>query len=110
MTRRHVGPSDPGLAGERTTLAWARIGLALLGLPAALGGYAASQGLAVAAVAAAFAAALGLWLLVSSLRVQRTQPDMLRREESVLGGHRVALTAASVVLLALAALLVVSPS
>ena len=39
MNAPREGPSDVGLAGERTTLAWTRLGLALLGIPAAIMAY-----------------------------------------------------------------------
>lgn len=66
-------PSDVGLAGERTTLAWTRLGLTLLGIPAAVLAYAAGRSL-LAFVAAIVAMVLGLVVLVVSLRRQRTDP------------------------------------
>ena len=44
-------PSDAGLAGERTTLAWTRLGLALLGIPAGVLAYAAGRSLLAFAAA-----------------------------------------------------------
>ena len=71
------GPSDPGLAGERTTLAWARMGLTLLGVPAALLAYASGRN-ELAVAAAAVAMVLGLGVLVGSVRRQRVEPGLLQ--------------------------------
>lgn len=68
--RSAAGPSDPGLAGERTTLAWTRMGLTLLGIPSGLLAYSAGRNW-LAFAAAAVAAILGLGVLVGSLRRQR---------------------------------------
>ncbi len=69
-------PSDVGLAGERTTLAWTRMGLTLLGVPSAVLAYAVGRNeLAIAAAASALA--LGLGVLVVSLRRQRTEPERI---------------------------------
>ena len=69
-------PSDTGLAGERTTLAWARMGLTLLGLPSALLAYSAGRSW-LAFSAALVAALLGLGVLIGSLRMQRVAPDVI---------------------------------
>jgi uncharacterized membrane protein YidH (DUF202 family) len=69
-------PSDPGLAGERTTLAWARMGLTLLGVPAALVAYSAGRN-TLAVGAAALAMVLGLGVLVGSVRRQRVEPGVI---------------------------------
>lgn len=58
-------PSDPGLAGERTSLAWSRMGMSLLALPGAVAAYAAQHSL-ISACAAALAGVLGLALLTIS--------------------------------------------
>ena len=68
--------SDVGLAGERTSLAWSRVGLTLLGVPAAMLGYSAGRSW-LAFAAAALAAALGLAVLIVSLRNQRVAPGVI---------------------------------
>lgn len=103
-TRPGGGPSDPGLAGERTSLAWARIGLSLLAVPSGLLGYAVGRGLAVSVVAAVLAVASGLALLVVSLRRQRAQEGMVQRATPVLATRQVLLAAAAVLLVNLAGL------
>jgi uncharacterized membrane protein YidH (DUF202 family) len=95
--------SDPGLAGERTSLAWARTGMALLGVPAAVLAYAAGHAW-VAFTAAAVAALLGLGLLVASVRRQRAMPGMVERGSVPLAHRQVLLTAACVLLLTIAAI------
>ena len=70
------GQSDVGLAGERTTLAWSRLGMTLLGIPAAMLGYSAGRNW-LAFAAAALAAVLGLAVLVNSLRNQRVAPGVI---------------------------------
>lgn len=104
MSLSAPGPSDPGLAGERTSLAWARIGLSLLAVPSGLLAYAADRGLAVSVVAAGLAALAGLALLVVSLRRQRAEADMVARAAPVLATRQVLLAAATVLLLCLAGL------
>jgi uncharacterized membrane protein YidH (DUF202 family) len=101
------GPSDVGLAGERTSLAWSRLAMALLAVPTGLVGYAYGQGLGAALVLAAAAAVAGLVLLVVSLRRPRTPAAMLSSQQSVLAARQVVLAAVTVVLVALAALAVV---
>ncbi len=100
------GPSDAGLAGERTTLAWARIGLSLLALPSGLLAYAAGRDW-LAAGAAAFAAALGMGVLTVSLRRQRAAAGMVERGSLVLASEQVILTGASVLLLTISCLVLV---
>jgi len=68
-------PSDKGLAGERTTLAWSRIGLSLLGIPSAILAYSASRSW-LAFAAAGVAGVLGIGVLVGSLRRQRVDPEV----------------------------------
>lgn len=105
MIRRHDRDdraSDPGLAGERTSLAWLRLGLALLGVPTAMIAY-YTQGSALAISATALAAALGLGILVASLRVQRVAPGSLAEGSIRPPVVRVGLTGMCVLLLALAA-------
>lgn len=97
------GPSDPGLAAERTSLAWARIGLTLIGIPSAVMAYAVGHEW-VAFGAAAMAAALGLGTLTLSLRRQRATAGTLERGDLSLASSRVVVTAAATVLLAVAAL------
>ncbi len=102
-----TGPSDVGLAGERTSLAWSRLAMALLAVPTGLVGYSYRQGLAPALLLAAAAAVAGLVLLVLSLRRPRTPAAMLSATTSVLAARQVVLAAVTVVLVALAALAVV---
>jgi hypothetical protein len=101
-----AGPSDAGLGGERTTLAWSRLGMALLALPAGLVAHAAAFGLVPALVVASVAAAAGLTLLVMSLRRQRAPAAMLAVGEPVVAARQVVLAGATVSTLGLAALLV----
>ncbi|MGA7688722.1 MAG: DUF202 domain-containing protein [Jiangellales bacterium] len=95
--------SDAGLAGERTSLAWTRIGLTLVAVPTGLAAYSASASLAVTLVSATLAAAVGLWLLVRSLRAARAAPNMVDRRLMVVDGQRVVLATATVVLIGVAA-------
>lgn len=98
------GPSDVGLAGERTSLAWTRIGLSLVALPTALAAHAAGASLPVSLVSAGVAALVGLWLLVRSLRRPRAQPSMVGRGSVVLDAPRVMLAGVTVVLIGVASL------
>ncbi len=98
------GPSDVGLAGERTSLAWTRIGLSLVAVPTGLAAYAAGASLPVSLVSAGLAALVGLWLLVRSLRRPRAEPSMVGRGSVVLDAPRVLLAGATVVLIGVASL------
>ena len=99
-----AGPSDQGLAGERTSLAWARIGLSLLAVPGGILAYAAGRELVVALLAAVFATGTGLALLVVALRRQRAAEGMVARRESVLAADMVVLAATTIVLVDVAGL------
>ena len=101
MTAPH-GPSDVGLAGERTTLAWTRLGLVLLGIPAAILAYAAGRNV-LALVAAAAAAILGLAVLVGSLVRQRVAPWVIPHGVLPPATRLILLTAGSVLVLGLCA-------
>lgn len=103
MSAGDAGPSDPGLSGERTSLAWTRMGLTLVGLPSALMAYTAGHEW-MAFGASALAAVLGLLTLHLSLRVQRGHPGMVARGSLRTASEQVVVTAAAVVLLAIAAL------
>ena len=92
------GPSDPGLAGERTTLAWARMGLTLLGVPAALLAYASGRN-ELAVAAAAVAMVLGLGVLVGSVRRQRVEPGVIPSGSLVPAARLILLTGACVLML-----------
>ena len=95
-------PSDPGLAGERTSLAWLRLGLALLAVPTAMLAY-YTEGSALAIGATVLAAALGLSTLVASLRFQRVAPGSLAEGAIRPAIVLVSLTGGCVLLLAIAA-------
>jgi len=105
-----TGPSDPGLAGERTTLAWARIGLSLLAVPSGLLAYAFGRELVPALVASGLAAGTGLVLLVTSLRRQRAAAGMVQRRDRVLAANQVILAATTIVLVDVAGLLLILAS
>lgn len=104
---RHPGRSDDGLAGERTSLAWTRIGLTLVAVPTGLAAYAAGASMAVSLVAATLAAGVGLWLLVRSLRAPRAEPNMVDRRLPVVQAQRVILATTTVVLIGVACLALV---
>lgn len=101
------GRSDAGLSGERTSLAWTRIGLTLVAVPTGLAAYAAGSSLWVVLVSATLAAGVGLSLLVQSLRRARAGPDMVSRALAVVGAQRVLLATTTVVLIAVASLALV---
>jgi hypothetical protein len=101
-TRGPDRASDPGLAGERTSLAWVRLGLVLLGLPTAMLAY-YTEGSALAIGATALAAALGLGTLVTSLRFQRVAPGSLAEGAIRPAVMLVGLTGGCVLLLTIAA-------
>ncbi len=106
MSPPSEGPSDVGLAGERTTLAWTRLGLALLGIPAAIMAYGGGGNL-LALVAAILAAALGLAVLVGSLRQQRVVPGVIPSGVVRPATHLILLTGGSVLFLAVCAAILV---
>ncbi len=95
------GVSDPGLAGERTSLAWARMGMTLLAVPSGVLAYSAGHAW-VAFGAAAVAAILGMGLLVVSVRRQRATPGMVERGSLQLAQRQVLLTTGCVLMLAVA--------
>jgi uncharacterized membrane protein YidH (DUF202 family) len=99
------GTSDPGLAGERTQLAWARTGLALLAVPAGVLAFAAGSQLAV--VLAAAATVSGLAVLTLSLRRHRTRAAVVGRGDAVVATAQVLLAGVTVLLLDAAALVLV---
>ncbi len=102
-----AGPSDIGLSGERTTRAWARIGLSLLALPSGLLAYSVGRNW-LATAAAAFAAVFGLGMLTVSLRRQRATAGMVENRSLALASEQVILTGSSVLLLALSCFVLVS--
>ncbi len=102
------GPSDSGLAGERTTLAWTRMGLTLLGLPSALLAFSAGRSW-LAFSASVLAAVLGLGVLVGSLRRQRVAPHVIPAGSLVPAGRMILLTGACSVTLAVASAVLVLP-
>lgn len=100
-------PADPGLAVERTQLAWTRIGLTLIGAPSALAAYASRANVPLAAGAAVLALVTGLSLLVASLRRDRVPREARSATSSVLAAGQVLATAATVLLLCASGLLLV---
>lgn len=103
---RPTGPSDPGLAGERTSLAWSRMGMSLLAIPSAMLALSTKHSL-VGALAAAVASLLGLGLLTLSVRRQRATPEMIDERSVVPAAQQVLLTGACVLVLCLSGLLLV---
>ncbi|MGB7981451.1 MAG: DUF202 domain-containing protein [Candidatus Nanopelagicales bacterium] len=99
-------PSDTGLAGERTTLAWSRMGLSLLSIPTALLAYSTGR-TTFAASAASVAFLLGLVMLVVSLRRQRVDPDAILSGRLGPAGTLVLLTGASVLMLEISAVILI---
>lgn len=96
---RAVGePSDPGLAGERTSLAWTRVGLAMLAVPAGLVTYALGRDQALTFALAAGALLAGIGVLVLSLRRQRVAAGMVERRDPVLAARMVLAAGATVLL------------
>ena len=104
---RRVGPSDAGLAGERTSLAWTRIGLSLVAVPTGLAAYAVGRPLALTLTTSVLAAVTGLALLVRSLRRPRAGADMVAQRAVLVDPTRVVLAATTVVLLGAASLALV---
>jgi uncharacterized membrane protein YidH (DUF202 family) len=102
-----IGPSDPGLAGERTSLAWTRIGLSLLAVPAGLVAYAVGRDQALTLVLAAGALVAGLAVLVLSLRRPRAPAGMVERGEALVGARLVLTTGATVLLVDAAGIVLV---
>lgn len=100
-------PSDAGLAGERTTLAWTRLGLTLLGIPAAILAYSAGRS-ALAFAAAAVAMVMGLAVLVGSLRRQRTEPEHVADGTLVPAASLIVVTCACVLTLAISCVILIS--
>lgn len=110
MPSKWPGQSDIGLSGERTSLAWTRIGLALVAVPAGLAAYSVQASLLISTVASTLATAAGLLLLVSSLRAPRAETDMVGQRLSVVDGRRVLLAGVVVVLIGVASLALVLQS
>lgn len=79
-------------------LAWARMGLTLLGVPSALVAYSAGRN-ALAVGAAAVAMVLGLGVLVGSVRRQRVEPGVIPAGSLVPAGRLILLTGACVLML-----------
>lgn len=104
---REVGRSDIGLSGERTSLAWTRIGLSLVAVPSGLAAYSVGRTLVLTIVCAVLAAAVGIWLLLRSLRRPRTGRDIVERRVAVVDASRVVLAALSVLLIGMASLALV---
>lgn len=100
-------PSDVGLAGERTSLAWSRIGMSLLAVPSAMLGWSVHHSW-VASAAAAFAALLGLAILTLSLRRQRVDPEQFGAGTVRVAAEEVILAGAAVVLLGVAGLVLLT--
>lgn len=99
-------PSDVGLAGERTTLTWTRMGLSLLGIPSGLLAYAAGRDW-LAFAAAVVAAVLGLGVLVGSLRRQRVGPGGIAAGSLAPAAVMIILTGSCAVMLSLSGAILV---
>lgn len=94
------------MAGERTTLAWVRMGMTLLGVPAAVLVFARERSW-LATFAAVLALGVGLVVLVAALRRQRAAAGMVERGGPHLAAEQVLLTVICVLLLCGAALMLV---
>lgn len=104
---QRTGPSDPGMAGERTMLAWSRLGMSLLSLPTALFAFTAARDV-IASAASVVAAVLGLVLLTLSLRRQRVSPGIVAAGRGApLATMQVLVTSGCVLMLAVASLVLV---
>ena len=79
-------------------LAWARMGLTLLGVPAALVAYSAGRN-TLAVGAAAVAMTLGLAVLAGSVRRQRVEPGVIPSGSLVPAARLILLTGACVFVL-----------
>jgi hypothetical protein len=79
-------------------LAWARMGLTLLGVPAALLAYSAGRS-ALAVVAAIIAMVFGLGVLVGSVRRPRVEPGVIPAGSLVPAVRLILLTGACVLML-----------
>ncbi|MCD0447996.1 DUF202 domain-containing protein [Actinocorallia sp. API 0066] len=73
MSGLEAGESDPGLAGERTELAWLRTAISLAALGAAVVRAAPAAGVLILALA------VGVWAVSRSVRAPGRRPGDARR-------------------------------
>lgn len=99
-----TGHDDPGIANERTALAWQRTALSIVGGAAILARLRADD-LAVLVLPLSLAALLGLWVLVESRnRYRRTTRSVGTDGRTRRGGRAPAVLAAATVLIAVSEL------
>jgi uncharacterized membrane protein YidH (DUF202 family) len=99
-----AGPSDPGIANERTALAWQRTALSIVAGSAILARLRFAEAGAVALVPPGFSMLLGLWIVAESRgRYAHDAGVRLRRRSR--GGRAPACLCAATVLLALTELI-----